>query len=76
MTRTLAKIVKRGGHLRSFQDKLIRCSDCGATFTFSAGEQEFFQSKGLTNETRRCTSRRRSKKEQYSTTGYHSYGSR
>jgi len=29
-----------------FQDKTLVCSDCGATFAFSAGEQEFFQSKG------------------------------
>ena len=29
----------------SFQDKSIRCSDCGATFTFTTGEQEFFQPK-------------------------------
>ncbi|MFC1914617.1 zinc-ribbon domain containing protein [Chloroflexota bacterium] len=27
----------------SFQDKSLECSDCGATFTFSAEEQEFFQ---------------------------------
>ena len=33
-----------------FQDKSIQCSDCGASFTFSAGEQEFFQTKGYTNE--------------------------
>ncbi len=38
----------------SFQDKSIQCSDCGTTFTFNAGEQEFFQSKDFTNEPRRC----------------------
>ena len=46
----------------SFQDKSIQCSDCGTTFTFSAGEQEFFQSKGFTNEPKRCPSCRRAKK--------------
>jgi len=46
----------------SFQDKSIQCSDCGTTFTFSAGEQEFFQSKGFANEPRRCSSCRRAKK--------------
>ncbi len=40
----------------SFQDKSIRCSDCGTVFTFSAEEQEFFQSKGYTNEPKRCPS--------------------
>ena len=38
----------------SFQDKSIQCSDCGATFTHSAEDQEFFQSKGYTNEPKRC----------------------
>jgi NAD-dependent SIR2 family protein deacetylase len=48
----------------SFQDKSIQCSDCGTTFTFSAGEQEFFASKGLTNEPKRCPQCRKSKKQQ------------
>jgi len=38
----------------SFQDKTLTCSDCGSTFTFSADEQEFFQSRGYTNEPKRC----------------------
>jgi CxxC-x17-CxxC domain-containing protein len=38
----------------AFEDKSLQCSDCGATFTFSAGEQEFFASKGYTNEPKRC----------------------
>jgi CxxC-x17-CxxC domain-containing protein len=39
----------------SFQDKSIRCSDCGATFTFSAGEQELFAKRGYTNDPKRCS---------------------
>lgn len=46
----------------SFQDKSIQCSDCGATFTFSAEDQEFFQSKGYTNEPKRCPSCRSARK--------------
>ncbi len=38
----------------SFADKTLTCADCGAGFTFTAGEQEFHQSKGFTNEPRRC----------------------
>ncbi|MBT9149102.1 MAG: CxxC-x17-CxxC domain-containing protein [Dehalococcoidia bacterium] len=58
----------------SFQDKSIRCSDCGATFTFSAEEQELFQSRGYTNEPKRCPSCRQARKpERY---GSSSYGSR
>ncbi|MFC1962026.1 zinc-ribbon domain containing protein [Chloroflexota bacterium] len=48
----------------SFQDKDLQCADCGATFTFSAEEQEFFQSKGYTNEPKRCPSCRQARKTQ------------
>ena len=37
-----------------YTDKTLTCSDCGNPFTFTAGEQEFHQSKGFTNEPRRC----------------------
>ena len=46
----------------AFQDKTITCSDCGAPFTFTAGEQEFYASKGFTNEPRRCQNCRQAKK--------------
>ncbi len=45
-----------------FEDKSLQCSDCGATFNFSAEEQEFFQSKGYTNEPKRCPSCREARK--------------
>ena len=48
----------------SFQDKSIQCSDCGATFTFSAEEQELFQSRGYTNEPKRCPSCRQARKSE------------
>jgi CxxC-x17-CxxC domain-containing protein len=38
----------------SYQDKTLTCRDCGQTFTFSAGEQEFYAQRGLTNEPGRC----------------------
>jgi len=57
----------------AFQDKLIQCSDCGATFTFSARDQEFFQSKGYTNEPKRCPSCRSARKAER---GSNSDGSR
>ncbi len=46
----------------SFQDKSLQCSDCGATFTFSAEEQEFFKTKGYTNEPKRCPACRQTRK--------------
>jgi hypothetical protein len=48
----------------SFEDKSIRCADCGTTFTFTAGEQDFFATKGFTNEPKRCPQCRRAKKQQ------------
>ena len=38
-----------------FQDKTLTCEDCGKDFTFTAGEQEFYQEKGFDNEPRRCS---------------------
>ena len=32
---------------KEFKDKKLKCSDCGSIFIFSAGEQFFFWSKGL-----------------------------
>jgi CxxC-x17-CxxC domain-containing protein len=58
----------------SYHDKSIQCSDCGATFTFSGGEQEFFESKGYTNEPKRCPECRQARKaQQYGNSG-NSYG--
>ena len=37
-----------------YQDKTLRCRECGQEFVFSAGEQEFYQQKGLLNEPGRC----------------------
>jgi ribosomal protein S27AE len=48
----------------SFTDKSILCPDCGATFTFTAGEQEFYASKGFTNDPKRCPRCRQAKKQQ------------
>ena len=57
----------------SFQDKSLQCSDCGTTFTFSAEEQEFFQTKGYTNEPKRCPACRQARKtERYGSGSYSS----
>jgi len=55
----------------SFEDKSLQCADCGATFTFSVEDQEFFASKGYTNEPKRCLSCREARKaERGSSSGY------
>src|SRR2546430_17583776 len=38
----------------SFVDRTLTCRDCGREFLFTSGEQEFYQSRGLQNEPRRC----------------------
>ncbi|MFC2005254.1 zinc-ribbon domain-containing protein [Chloroflexota bacterium] len=62
----------------SFEDKSLQCSDCSTTFTFTAGEQEFYQTKGFTNEPKRCPDCRRANKANRSGSGNSSgsYGSR
>ena len=37
-----------------FQDKLLKCVDCGTDFVFTAGEQLFFYDKQFKNEPKRC----------------------
>ena len=37
-----------------FQDKTLRCVDCGTEFIWTAGEQLFFADKNFKNEPKRC----------------------
>lgn len=45
-----------------FQDKTLKCKDCGNDFVFTAGEQEFYASKGFENEPQRCKECRNARK--------------
>ncbi|TET75544.1 MAG: hypothetical protein E3J42_03280, partial [Dehalococcoidia bacterium] len=56
----------------AYVDKTLQCVDCGASFTFGATEQEFFATKGFTNEPKRCPDCRAARKQQRGG----SYGSR
>src|SRR5690606_14762426 len=44
-----------------FQDRTLRCSDCGTTFTFTANEQTFYAERGF-SEPKRCPSCRAARK--------------
>jgi len=44
----------QGERLMEFHDKVLKCSECGAEFVFTAGEQMFFADKGFKNEPKRC----------------------
>ena len=48
--------------MTSFVDRTLTCSDCNAQFTFTVGEQEFYQQRGFTNEPRRCPECRAARK--------------
>ena len=47
-----------------YRDRVLTCRDCGSEFTFTAGEQEFYASKGLTNSPSRCPSCRAARRGQ------------
>jgi CxxC-x17-CxxC domain-containing protein len=48
----------------SYTDKNLNCRDCGATFVFTAGEQEFHDQKGFTNTPARCPECRAKRKNE------------
>lgn len=53
----------------NYQDRTLTCRDCGQEFTFTAGEQEFYASRGLTNAPSRCPECRAARKQQNSRGG-------
>jgi CxxC-x17-CxxC domain-containing protein len=48
----------------AFQEKSLQCTDCGNNFAFTAEEQEFFASKGYTNEPKRCPACRQNRRSE------------
>jgi CxxC-x17-CxxC domain-containing protein len=50
--------------MATFEDKTIKCVDCGEEFLFTAGEQEFYRDHGLTHAPTRCKRCRESRKGQ------------
>jgi CxxC-x17-CxxC domain-containing protein len=49
-------------------DKTLTCRDCGQSFTFTAGEQAFYQERGF-SEPQRCPACRQARKAQRSSGG-------
>ena len=41
-----------------YEDKTLVCKECGQEFVFTAGEQEFYASRGFENEPQRCNATR------------------
>lgn len=48
----------------AFEDRTLTCKECGADFTFTAGEQEFYAEKGFENLPARCPDCRRRRKDE------------
>lgn len=48
----------------SYQDRALICRDCNQEFTWTAGEQEFYASRGLVNQPGRCPECRAARKAQ------------
>ncbi len=49
--------------MSTFKDKTLQCRDCGQEFTFGAGEQEFYSTRGFSEPTR-CPDCRAARKAQ------------
>lgn len=47
-----------------FKDKEIECLQCGNGFTWTAGEQKFYQEKGLDNQPKTCPTCRDNRKKE------------
>jgi CxxC-x17-CxxC domain-containing protein len=46
----------------AYEDIILQCADCGCDFEFTISEQEFYASKGLTNQPKRCKPCRNARK--------------
>ncbi|HEX8683917.1 MAG TPA: zinc-ribbon domain containing protein [Ardenticatenaceae bacterium] len=60
--------------MQQVQDRTLTCRDCGNSFVFTQGEQEFFTMKGFSEPTR-CPSCRQARKRERNGSGGISYSS-
>ena len=58
----------------SYADKTLTCRDCGRAFTFTRGEQEFYASRGFTNEPGRCPDCRQARRASRGDSGSYTAG--
>lgn len=45
-----------------YEDKTLKCKECGNDFIFTAGEREFYAERGFENEPQRCKACRDNRK--------------
>ena len=53
-----------------FTERALTCTDCGQAFAFTVEDQEYHQSRGFTNEPKRCSSCRAARRSEDSGGGY------
>ncbi len=51
----------------AFEDKVLKCKDCGQDFIWTAGEQEFFAARGFKNKPTRCKDCRKKNRQKVET---------
>ncbi len=49
-------------HMSNYADQTLKCEDCSKDFIFTAGEQEFFDKKGFSQQPKRCPDCRSARK--------------
>ena len=61
MADSISQDVPRSAEDDTLEDQLIHCMDCREGFVWSAGEQAFYRTKGLSNPPKRCKPCKREK---------------
>src|SRR6266436_6124387 len=61
--KTVDATADQGQAESQFEDRPIKCVDCGDNFIWTGGEQVFFHDKGLKNEPKRCKPCKQAKNE-------------
>lgn len=61
---------------KEYKDITLICKDCGSEFTFTAGEQKFYDEKGFTNQPQRCKNCRDQRKKDRNSSRNNRYNDR
>ena len=57
----------------SYEDRNLTCADCGQSFIFTADDQSYHAEKGYTNEPKRCTPCRQTRRDQRTSDDFGGY---
>ena len=54
----------------TYEDRILSCTECGQSLTFSTDDQAYHAEKGYTNEPKRCPSCRQARRAQRNDDGF------